>query len=133
MGSLCADCTAAALQCRPRYARGGLWLMSRARAVAIITAITALAAVITGTPAIARAPQQQGMAGTIGTAAHPPPILSMSVCSPTGAGVPGSCSSGFDTDQDVLAPIGVACANPLPGERCSINTYAGLSTLADEH
>ena len=66
-------------------------------------------------------------------AAHPPPIVSISVCSPNGTSGPGSCANGFDTYQNVLAPVGTSCSNPLANGRCSINDYQGMTTLADEH
>ena len=55
---------------------------------------------------------------------HPPAIVSISVCSPSGAGGPGSCPSGsFDTQQIVLAPDRSGNA---------INRY-GAGTTSDEH
>jgi uncharacterized protein (TIGR03437 family) len=64
-------------------------------------------------------------AAALAQQSHPPAIVSISVCSPTGAGGAGSCPSGsFDTQQTVLAPDG--SGNP-------INMYGGLATLADEH
>jgi hypothetical protein len=55
-------------------------------------------------------------------ATHPPAIVSISVCSPTGSGGQGSCPSGsFDTHQIVLAPDGN-----------SINRY-GVDGVSDEH
>ncbi len=57
-------------------------------------------------------------------AGGPPPIVSISVCAPDGGGSPsGSCPDGTaDTARAVRAPDG----SPL-------DTYGGLSTLADEH
>src|ERR1035438_214061 len=55
---------------------------------------------------------------------HPPSAVSISVCSPTGAGGPGSCPSGSaDTHQIVLAP---------EGSGSSIDDYAG-GGISDEH
>ena len=57
-------------------------------------------------------------------APHPPPIASISVCSPTGAGSAGSCPAGnFDTQRIVLAPDGSGAA---------INTF-GVGAASDEH
>ena len=56
--------------------------------------VTCAAVVLDGPRMIAQAPR-------------PPAIVSISVCSPTGAGGQGSCpSGGFDTHQIVLAPDG---------------------------
>ena len=62
-----------------------------------------------------------------GTAAvaQPTAIVSISVCSPTGVGGPGSCPSGTsDTHQIVLAPDGSGNA---------INSYTGMIGISDEH
>src|ERR1700738_4165311 len=81
----------------------------------------------------ARAPLGTVAKSAGGSAAHPAPIVSISVCSANGAGGAGSCSNGLDTYQNVLAPAGTTCTHPLANGRCSINSYAALSTLADEH
>ena len=53
-----------------------------------------------------------------------PAIVSISICSPSGAGGPGSCASGtFDTHQMVLGPAGV-----------SVNKSSlGVGAVPDEH
>ena len=68
-----------------------------------------------------------GILGQIGRgqATHPPGIVSISVCSPTGLGGQGSCPAGsLDTHQIVLAPDGSGKA---------INSYSGLVGISDEH
>jgi hypothetical protein len=69
----------------------------------------------------APAPSPTSAPTTTSGAHHPLAIVSISVCSPTGAGGSGSCPSGsFDTHRIVLATDGT-----------SINSY--VSAASDEH
>jgi hypothetical protein len=78
-------------------------------------------------------PHASARPATRAASMSPPPIVSISVCSAHdhGAGA-GSCDHGFDTHQEVLAPIGTTCQNPDANKRCSINDYGGLAATSDQ-
>jgi hypothetical protein len=71
-------------------------------------------------------------------APRPPAIASISVCSPTGTGGPGSCpNSTFDTHQIVLGPGGVSVnmsplsVVPVPDEHSTVFAPGTLGTNQD--
>ncbi len=72
------------------------------------------------------------------TTVHPPPIASISICSPTGTGGQGSCPSGTsDSLQQVLGPNGGSInlstlgVGPVPDEHSSVFAPGTLGTNSE--